>query len=147
MAAFVLMQMITLFILLGNFNYILDNCFCRFIYYHFWLHHGAYKKIIRFFDTLGNLLALLGLISGFCSLFIDQYDMDFELLGTLKTVIDGFSDFSKGIEDVASQVKKLISTFDFSITCKAIYSAVTAGTVAGVIASLIPGNFLSAKII
>ena len=45
------------------------------------------------FDTLGSILALIGLILGICSLILDQYDLEFELEGQLKTLKDQMNTF------------------------------------------------------
>jgi len=54
---------------------------------------GVNKKLVRIFDTLGSLFALVGLVIGLTSVFLDQYDLDFEPEGELKLFADVMHDF------------------------------------------------------
>ena len=51
------------------------------------------KKLLRFLDTLGSLSALVGLVLGLTSLFLDQYDLVLEPDGFAKEVSDAIDNF------------------------------------------------------
>ena len=114
--------------------------FYKFIGFNFYANDGAYKKVVRLFDTLGSLFGLVGLILGIFSLLMDQYDMEFELQGELKEAAEGLRSFVGGVKDVSDGLKQIIKTFDFKVTCKMIYSTLAGGTAAAVFLSVVPGK-------
>ena len=100
---------------------------------------GVNKKTIRFFDTLGSILALVALVLGICSLFIDQYDLVFTPEGFLKDAADTLKDFSKKVKPITDTLTKLIEAIDREFTCKEVYSAIGTGTALTLFASFFPG--------
>ena len=117
--------------------------FYKFIGFNFYANDGAYKKVVRLFDTLGSLFGLIGLILGMFSLLMDQYDMEFELQGELKDAADGLKSFVGGIKSVSDGLKQIIKAFDFKVTCDMIYTTLASGSAAAFILSIIPGKILS----
>ena len=104
---------------------------------------GSYKKCIRLFDTLGSLCGLLGLVIGMTSLFCDQYDLEFEPTGELKSVMDHFDTFLGDMRNIADDIMQIIKKLDIEITCDRIYEVLGGGTLLGLLASLVPGgNFV-----
>ena len=114
--------------------------FYKFIGFNFYANDGAYKKVVRLFDTLGSLFGLVGLILGLFSLLMDQYDLEFELEGELKEAADGLKTFVDGVKDVSDGLKQIIKAFDFKVTCEIIYSTLASGTAAAFVLSIIPGK-------
>ena len=98
------------------------------------------RKLFRLFDTIGSFLGLFGLIIGLCSVFVDQYDLDFEPQGQLKMMSEAFKDFQSGIRLVAEEVKNIYKVFDINVTCEAIYNTIATGSVAAIFLSLVPGK-------
>lgn len=129
-----------------SFERTIDYCFCRFITFNFITAEGAYKKVVRLFDSIGSFFALVGLVVGLCSVCSDQYDLDFEPQGDLKTLVDGFKEFSSGIESVQEYLKGIIKKFDYSVTCEHIYTSIASGSLAAIFLSLVPGASSAAAI-
>jgi len=113
--------------------------FFRFLRHNFYTSEGAYKKLVRLFDTLGSCFGLICLVIGIFSLLMDQYDFEFEAEGDLKDVVDGLQSFAEGVKTVADAVKEVIRHLDFNVTCEAIYTALASGSVAAFVTSIIPG--------
>ena len=90
--------------------------FFKFLSYNFYTREGAYKKVVRLFDTFGSLFGLVGLILGMFSLLMDQYDLEFEAEGELKDIADGLKSFTAGVKSVADALNDIIKHFD-SILC------------------------------
>eukprot|EP00092_Neocalanus_flemingeri_P001559 GFUD01001661.1.p1 GENE.GFUD01001661.1~~GFUD01001661.1.p1 ORF type:complete len:1153 (-),score=202.90 GFUD01001661.1:50-3508(-) len=120
--------------------------FFKFLSFNFYKSEGAYKKVVRLFDTLGSFFGLVGLILGLFSLLMDQYDLEFEAEGELKDVADGLKAFGEGVKSVADGVKEIIKAFDFNVTCEVIYSTLAGGSVAAFVLSIIPGAGAAANI-
>jgi hypothetical protein len=119
----------------------IHNFVFKFFRFNFYTAEGSYKKWVRLFDTLGGFFGLIGLILGLFSLFCDQYDLEFELQGELKEVMDSFKNFYKHIKDVADVLKEIIDELaKYNVTCKNLYDALIGGTAAVIISSLIPGR-------
>ena len=112
---------------------------CQLFNMNFVISEGAYKKFVRFFDTLGSFLTLIGLVLGLFSVFVDQYDLDFRPIGDLKDVVDHLKQFKEGMRLVQANLQKIIDGIDLNVTCEHIYSAVTTGLVASGFLSFIPG--------
>ena len=98
------------------------------------------KCCVRLFDTLGSFFGLVGLLLGLFSVMCDQYDLEFEFEGDLKTFADGVSEFTSKVTGVADELKRIIKTIDYNITCEQIYSFFATGTVAATMLSLLPGE-------
>jgi hypothetical protein len=118
----------------------INNFIVKFLKFKFYTSEGAYKKFVRLFDTLGGFFGLLGLILGIFSLLCDQYDLEFELQGDLKDVMDSFKRFYGDMKSVVDKVNRIIKELDFKITCEAIYSVMGGGPLAGFVLSIIPGK-------
>ena len=113
--------------------------FYKFISFNFVTNDGAYKKVVRLFDTLGSLFGLVGLVLGLFSLLMDQYDVEFELQGELKEAADGLRSFVNGLKDISDGFKEIINAIDFKITCELVYSTLATGSAAAFILSIVPG--------
>jgi len=113
--------------------------FFKFLSYNFYTREGAYKKVVRLFDTFGSLFGLVGLILGMFSLLMDQYDLEFEAEGELKDIADGLKSFTAGVKSVADSLNDIIKHFDWNISCEAVYSTFASGLVTASVLSLIPG--------
>jgi len=111
----------------------------KFLKMNFYTCDGAYKKFVRLFDTLGSFFGLAGLMLGLFSVLCDQYDLEFEFEGELKSFADGLNTYTSKIKSVVDQVKRIIKSIDFNITCEAIYSTIATGTLSGLVLSIIPG--------
>ena len=107
------------------------------------ISEGAYKKFVRVFDTMGSFFGLVALILGLFSLLCDQYDLEFELEGELKEVMDGFREFYDDMKSVVDAVQKIIEELDFKMTCEAIYKVIGGGALVGLGLSVIPGVILT----
>ena len=59
------------------------------------------KKCVRFLDTMGSVSALIALVIGITSLFVDKYDLSFLPDGVLKDVVDAGNEFQKYWDPVA----------------------------------------------
>ena len=114
--------------------------FYKFLSFNFYTSEGAYKKVVRLFDTLGSFFGLIGLILGMFSVLMDQYDLEFEPEGELKDITDGLKSFGDGVKDVADTLKRILKNLDIKITCELIYSTLASGTLAASALSMIPGN-------
>ena len=79
----------------------------KFLRFNFVIAEGAYKKFVRFFDTLGSLFGLVALILGIFSLLCDQYDIEFELEGQLKEMKDTLEEFRDSMKPVVNDLKKV----------------------------------------
>ena len=62
---------------------------------------GVNKKCVRFLDTMGSVSALIALVIGITSLFVDKYDLSFPPDGVLKEVVDAGNEFQKYWDPVA----------------------------------------------
>ena len=120
----------------------INNFIIKFLKFNFWTSEGAYKKWTRLFDTLGGFFGLVGLILGIFSLLCDQYDLEFELEGDLKVVMDGFQKFYGEMKSVVDQVNKVIKSIDFDVTCKDIYGVIGGTLGLGAFISFIPGELI-----
>ena len=76
------------------------NSFCEFITRNM-RESGVNKKCVRFFDTLGSIAALIALVIGLTSLFVDKYDLNFLPEGFLKDLVDVGKEFQKALDPVA----------------------------------------------
>ena len=119
----------------------------KFLKMNFYTCDGAYKKFVRLFDTLGSFFGLAGLMLGLFSVLCDQYDLEFEFEGELKSFADGLNTYTSKIKSVVDQVKRIIKSIDFNITCEAIYSTIATGTLSGLVLSIIPGTILSNNLV
>ena len=81
----------------------------------------------------------MGLLLGLFSMMCDQYDLEFEFEGDLKTFADGVTDFTSRVTEVADELKRIIKAIDYNISCEQIYSALTTGSVAAFVLSIVPG--------
>ena len=79
----------------------------KFLRFNFVIAEGAYKKFVRFFDTLGSFFGLVALILGIFSLLCDQYDIEFELEGQLKEMKDTLEEFRDSMKPVVNDLKKV----------------------------------------
>ena len=79
----------------------------KFLRFNFVIADGAYKKFVRFFDTLGSFFGLVALILGIFSLLCDQYDIEFELEGQLKEMKDTLEEFRDSMKPVVNDLKKV----------------------------------------
>jgi hypothetical protein len=113
--------------------------FFKFLSFNFYTREGAYKKVVRLFDTFGSFFGLTGLVIGMFSLLMDQYDLEFEAEGELKDVADGLKSFAEGVKTVADELKAITNAFDWNISCEAIYSTLASGSAAAFVLSIIPG--------
>ena len=59
----------------------------------------------------GSLMALTGMVLGFTSLFIDQYDLNFSPEGIAKDVADVTWNFQQAVRPVTTTLKTVSSTF------------------------------------
>ena len=59
------------------------------------------KKCVRFFDTVGSIAALIALVIGLTSLFVDKYDLNFLPEGFLEDLVDVGKEFQKALDPVA----------------------------------------------
>lgn len=100
---------------------------------------GVNKKAVRFFDTLGSVCALVGLVLGLCSLFVDQYDLSFSPEGTVKQVVDACHDFKASIEPVTVALKRIVDALDRKFTCEDVFNALGTGAAVALFASFFPG--------
>ena len=58
----------------------------KFLKLNFYSSDGAYKKCVRMFDTAGSCFGLVSLFLGLASVLCDQYDLQFQFEGNLKTL-------------------------------------------------------------
>ncbi len=101
--------------------------------------NGVNKKTVRFLDTAGTLFALTGLVVGLCSLFLDQYDLDFEPDGFLKDAADVLVEFQRQLKGVTLFLKNVIETLDQKFTCQEVYSALGTSAAVTLFAGFFPG--------
>merc|ERR1719318_1610767 len=139
MLSFIILQILGTFTKTLSIKEPVNWWFLKFISYNFYTSEGAYKKVVRFFDTLGSFFGLVGLIIGIFSLLMDQYDLEFEPEGELKEVADGLQAFGDGVSSVADGLKEIIKAFDWNVSCEAIYSTLASGSAAAFVLSIIPG--------
>ena len=66
---------------------------------------GVNKKLIRCLDTIATILGLVGLVLGLNSIFVDQYDMDFEPQGNLTKVVSLMCKASIKKDELSKQMK------------------------------------------
>ena len=69
---------------------------------------GVNKKVIRCLDTIATILGLVGLVLGLNSIFVDQYDMDFEPRGNLTQVVSLICKAKIKKEELSTQMKIVI---------------------------------------
>ena len=55
----------------------------------------------------GSLMALTGMILGFASLFIDQYDLNFAPEGFAKDVVDVTRKFERDVQPITTTLKSV----------------------------------------
>ena len=113
----------------------------KFIKTNFYSCDGAYKKCVRLFDTMGNFFGLLGLLIGLFSVLCDQYDLEFEFEGELKTFNQQVTKFRDTVYSVSEELQKIIKKIDYNITCEQIYSAFATGSAAAFVLSFVPGYY------
>ena len=138
--AFFFLEILSLLTKQWRLRHPIDWWAIKFIKLNFFSCDGAYKKCVRLFDTLGSFFGLVGLLLGLFSVMCDQYDLEFEFEGDLKTFADGVSEFTSKVTGVADELKRIIKTIDYNITCEQIYSFFATGTVAATMLSLLPGE-------
>ena len=144
--AFFFLEMLSLLTKQWRLRHPIDWWAWKFIKLNFYSCDGAYKKCVRLFDTLGSFFGLVGLLLGLFSMMCDQYDLEFEFEGDLKTFADGVTDFTSRVTEVADELKRIIKAIDYNISCEQIYSALTTGSLAAFVLSIVPGgicHFLS----
>ena len=111
------------------FKFVVKNC----------KEDGVSKKTIRFLDTLASLCALIGLILGIVSLFLDLYDVTFTPQGTLKKVTDAVRTANATMEPLTNEMRKIIKAIDLKFTCHDVYTVLGTGSAASLFASFFPG--------
>ena len=111
----------------------------KFLRLNFYSSEGAYKKCVRLFDTAGSCFGLISLFLGLFSVLCDQYDLEFEFEGDLKTFAEGVESFKSGIRSVVDSLNKIVDPLDLKITCQAVYTTLASGTVAAGVLSVLPG--------
>ena len=111
----------------------------KFLTLNFYSCDGAYKKCVRLLDTVGSCFGLIALLLGLFSVLCDQYDLDFEFEGDLKSFVEGVQTFNSGIRSIADALKRIIDPIDLKITCEAVYTTIASGTVAAGVLGLVPG--------
>ena len=111
----------------------------KFLQLNFLRSKGSYKKCVRVFDTLGSILALIGLILGICSLILDQYDLEFELEGQLKTLKDQMNTIHTNLNNELENLDEILEQLDLDLECENVVAAlgVSLGVSAGL--GLVPG--------
>ena len=97
------------------------------------------RKVIRLMDTTATIFMLVSMIIGFASLFIDQYDIDFDPDGFVKDVVDACKEFGDQINPVMIQLNKVVDAIDKHYTCETVYSVLGTGTALTIFASFFPG--------
>ena len=97
------------------------------------------RKVIRLMDTMASIFMLVSMIIGFASLFIDQYDIDFDPDGFVKDVVDACTEFETHINPVMTQLNKVVDDIDKHYTCDNVYKALGTGTALTIFASFFPG--------
>ncbi|TRY80092.1 hypothetical protein TCAL_17091 [Tigriopus californicus] len=100
---------------------------------------GVNKKLIRVFDTSGSLSALVALVLGITSLFIDQYDLNFEPEGAAKELARVANEFRDTTRTVTSVLDQLIKTLDRQFDCKEVFTVLGTGATLTLFASFFPG--------
>lgn len=100
---------------------------------------GSYKKCVRVFDTLGSILALIGLIFGISSLILDQYDLEFELESELKAFEEELNTFYNNLKDQIESLEQIYKELDFNIECKDVLAAWEGTMAASLIIGAVPG--------
>ena len=111
----------------------------KFFQLNFLRSEGSYKKCVRVFDTLGSILALIGLILGICSLILDQYDLEFELEGPLKALQDELTTFYNNLKDEMKNLQRIYQELDLKITCQNVVDAWEGTLTASLIIGIVPG--------
>ena len=97
------------------------------------------RKILRILDTTASILMLTGMIIGFASLFIDQFDIELEADGFLKDFNDQVQEFDQTMRELQTEFKKIIEDITITLTCEE-QKQIISGTFAGsIVASFIPG--------
>ena len=91
--------------------------------------HGS-RKLIRILNTLASMSILIGMVMGVASIFMDQYDIEFDPDGTVKEVLDTVNDFQNKVDPITEEIKRLTNKLDLKFTCDEVYQ--TAGTAAAV---------------
>ena len=117
----------------------------KFFHLNFLRSKGSYKKWVRVFDTLGSILALIGLILGIFSLILDQYDLEFELEGSLKALEEELNTFYNNLKYEMKKLQQIYKELDFNITCQNVVDAWEGTLTASLIIGLVPGRHLSAS--
>ena len=70
------------------------------------------------------------MVMGVASIFMDQYDIEFDPDGTVKEVLDTVNDFQNKVDPITEEIKRLTNKLDLKFTCDEVYQ--TAGTAAAV---------------
>lgn len=104
-----------------------------------WHEEGINKKVIRTFDTLGSVGALVALVLGITSLFVDQYDLHFEPEGAAKELARVAKEFRDTTRTVTSVLDQLIKTLDRQFDCKEVFTVLGTGATLTLFASFFPG--------
>ena len=113
----------------------------KFFYLNFCTKEGAYKNIVRFFDTFGTFCGLAGLLIGIFSLLTDlDFVLEFESKGALKNLTIRLNNFEKRTKTVADKLKMIIEPLDWNVSCEDLDTALIGGAVAAFIINIIPGK-------
>ncbi len=97
------------------------------------------KKILRFLDTSASILMLAGMILGFSSLFIDNFDILMDPEGFAKDIADATKNFKEMVSPVSTALTKIVDQLDRKFTCEDVYSALGTGTAVTLFMSFFPG--------
>ena len=97
------------------------------------------RKTIRILDTMASILTLIGMIIGLASLFVDQYDIEFDPDGFVKDIIETTKEFEDKFKPLTTQLNKVIETLDRDFTCEDVFHALGTGAAVGLFASFFPG--------
>ena len=139
MSSFVVLELLSLATKNVRLTQPIRSWAAKFLTLNFYTCGGAYKKCVRLFDTVGSCFGLMSLLIGLFSVLCDQYDLEFQFEGDLKSFIDGVQTFNSGIRSVADALKRIIDPLDLKITCEAVYTTIASGTVAAGVLGLLPG--------
>ena len=103
--AYILFIMVLFGIAYNFFGFLVNIPSIRFFWQdNFWKNPNRSRKLLRIMDTTASILMLTGMLLGFASLFINQYDIELEADGDLQK-------FNQTIQKFRFQMKGLQTEF------------------------------------